>query len=133
MHTSNGQGDERNRSWNRVCLESPVSIKYFLFLPRIWFSFPGVGKDKTEKIIPRYMGFCDLTVMFQYGKHVFSLYGRSNFNSNMLTGALQADYSYPLGSRGFYMYLQYFLGYGQSLIDYDRPVNRLGLGVALSR
>lgn len=79
------------------------------------------------------MGFCDLTVMFQYGKHVFSLYGRSNFNIKILTGALQADYSYPLGSRGFYIYLQYFLGYGQSLIDYDRPVNRLGLGIALSR
>jgi phospholipase A1 len=133
MHTSNGQGDERNRSWNRFGLESPVSIKDFLFLPRIWFSFPGVGKDETEKIIPRYMGFCDLTVMFHHSKHVLSLYGRSNFNVENLTGALQADYSYPLGNRGCYIYLQYFLGYGQSLIDYDRPVNQLGLGIALSR
>jgi phospholipase A1 len=138
-HKSNGWGDENNRSWNRVyleapiSLEAPVSIERFLFIPRVWWSFTGIGNDFYEKDIPRYMGICDLTVVSRWNSHVLRVYGRSNFNHKNMKAALKVDYSYPIAATGLYFYLQYFLGYGESLIDYDRPVNKAGTGIALSR
>jgi len=132
-HKSNGKADETNRSWNRVYLEAPVSIKRFLFVPRIWWSFVGIGNDFYEKDIPRYMGMCDLTIVSRWRSHILRVYGRSNFNIKNIKAALRLDYSYPIASTGLYLYMQYFLGYGESLIDYDRPVNKIGAGFALSR
>jgi phospholipase A1 len=132
-HKSNGQEGEDNRSWNRAYLEIPVSIKRFLFIPRVWWSFAGIGNDFTEVDIPRYMGMCDLTILTRWNRHVLRVYGRSNFNFSNLTTALRVDYSYPIAATGFYFYLQYFWGYGESLIDYNRRVNKIGTGLALSR
>jgi phospholipase A1 len=133
-HKSNGQTGDDNRSWNRVYLEVPISIGWFLCIPRVWWSFSGIGNDFSEMDIPRYMGMCDLTIVTHWKSHVLRLYGRSNFNfKNNLTAALRVDYSYPIASSGFYFYLQYFFGYGESLLDYSRRVNKIGLGVALSR
>jgi len=132
-HKSNGLGNENNRSWNRIYLEAPVSIKRLMFIPRVWWSFVGIGDDFYEKDIPRYMGMCDLTVVSQWNRHVLRVYGRSNFNFKDMKAALQVDYSYPIAAAGFYIYLKYFLGYGESLIDYDKQVNKIGIGLALSR
>jgi phospholipase A1 len=132
-HKSNGRGDGNNRSWNRVYLEAPISIKWFLFIPRVWWSFIGIGDDFSEADIPRYMGMCDLTIVNRWNSHVLRVYGRSNFNFRNIKAALRVDYSYPIAATGFYFYLHYFLGYGESLIDYNRPVNKIGAGLALSR
>jgi len=137
-HKSNGLGNENSRSWNRVYLEAPVSIGWFLFIPRVWWSFVGIGNDFYEKDIPRYMGMCDLTVVSQWNKHVLRIYGRSNFNiknikAHRTIGSMRLDYSYPIAATGSYFYMQYFFGYGESLIDYNRLVNKIGIGLALSR
>jgi phospholipase A1 len=132
-HKSNGLGDGNNRSWNRVYLEAPIAIKRFLFIPRVWWSFVGTTNDFSEADIPRYTGMCDLTIVSHWNSHVLRVYGRSNFNFRNIKAALQVDYSYPISTTGFYFYLQYFLGYGESLIDYDKPVNKIGTGLALSR
>jgi phospholipase A1 len=132
-HKSNGRGDDKTCSWNRVYLEAPISIGWFLFLPRVWWSFVGIGDDPTEVDIPRYMGMCDLTIISHWNSHVLRVYGRSNFNFKNMKAALRVDYSYPIAATGFYFYMQYFVGYGESLIDYFRPVNKIGTGLALSR
>jgi phospholipase A1 len=131
-HKSNGL-DENNRSWNRVYLEVPISIKRFLVIPRVWWSFVGTTGDFSEQDIPRYMGVWDLTILSRWNSHVLRVYGRSNFNFRNIKAALQVDYSYPITATGFYFYLRYFWGYGESLIDYYRPVNKIGTGLALSR
>jgi phospholipase A1 len=132
-HKSNGRADDDNRSWNRIYLEAPISVKWFMFIPKVWWSFVGIGNDFTEKDIPLYMGMCDLTIVTRWNSHVLRIYGRSNFDFKDIKAALQIDYSYPIASAGFYFYLKYFLGYGESLIDYKRPVNKIGTGLALSR
>ena len=46
-------------------------------------------------------------------------------------GSLELSVSYPVSPR-YEVVLQYFNGYGDSLIDYDRRQNRIGLGFQLA-
>jgi phospholipase A1 len=55
---------------------------------------------------------------------------RNNFDSNDNRGALQLEWSFPLNKR-IGGYIQYYLGYGESLIDYNHNENRMGLGFIL--
>ena len=46
-------------------------------------------------------------------------------------GAIQVDWSFPL-HRHLRGYLQWFNGYGESMIDYNAYVNSFGIGLQLS-
>ncbi|MBQ9875874.1 MAG: phospholipase A, partial [Campylobacter sp.] len=48
-------------------------------------------------------------------------------------GAVQFDWFFPIFNSGFYGYLQYFSGYGESLADYNRHIDKIGLGVAFKQ
>jgi phospholipase A1 len=52
-------------------------------------------------------------------------------------GSAEFNWTFPLPrllySTNTYGLFQVFSGYGNSLIDYDRETNKVGLGIALSR
>src|SRR3546814_5087167 len=61
---------------------------------------------------------------------------RFNFGSGK--GAIDADISYPIdrligGNLNFYLIGQAFTGYGENLLDYNRRMTRLRLGLAIVR
>ena len=53
---------------------------------------------------------------------------RNNLHFNENRSALQCEVSFPLLEH-LNGYIQYFVGYGESLIDYNHFTNRIGLGV----
>ena len=58
---------------------------------------------------------------------------RNNLESGFDRGALELGWSFPLWTYPYMKgYIQYFRGYGESLIDYDQRVNRIGIGISLT-
>ena len=62
---------------------------------------------------------------------MFSLLFRNNLQRVDNRGAIEIGWSYPL-TRNVKAYVQYFNGYGESLVDYKDPANRFGIGFMLS-
>ncbi|GED21768.1 phospholipase A [Halomonas halmophila] len=129
-HQSNGRSGEMSRSWNRVILTSTfIKDGWGVSLQPHW-RIPESAEEDDNPDIEEYMGYGDITVARRFfGDHEASLMVRGNPAHGNL-GA-QFDYSWPLFGkiRG---HVQYYTGYGDSLIDYDRNVHRLGIGFSLN-
>lgn len=128
MHESNGKGGEESRSWNRLYAQSTWSADGFSITPRAWYAF---WLDRTNEDIADYMGYGDLRASYTFGKQRFSALWRNNLHfDGSNRGAIELNYSFLIFNSGFYGYLRYFNGYGESLADYKRSVNKIGIGLS---
>ncbi|CBV41928.1 phospholipase A [Halomonas elongata] len=129
-HQSNGRSGDMSRSWNRLILTSTfVNDTWAVSLAPFW-RIPESEGDDDNPDIERFVGYGDVTVARRlFDDHEASLMWRGNPDSGHM-GA-QFDYSWPLFGkiRG---HVLYYHGYGDSLIDYDRSVHRLGVGFSLN-
>lgn len=132
LHESNGQGDDqgKSRSWNRMYLEGYFQFAGMFVIPRVWYGFD-IARENDD--IKDYIGYGDINIMIPYKKNLFKVMLRNNFDFSDNHGAIQADWTFPIFDTGIFGYLQYFYGYGESLIDYDKKTNRIGLGIAFTR
>jgi len=139
-HQSNGRGGDRSRSWNRLYLDFifergdfALSIKPWYRLPEESKSFLGDPGGDDNPDISSYMGYGELTAGWSKYGHTVSIMLRNNLRHDHNRGAVELGWSFPLGDEiPLKGYLQYFNGYGESLIDYNTSVNRIGLGVLLT-
>lgn len=79
-----------------------------------------------------------MTFLYAYKKHTFELLLRNNLRLNSQNkGSAELNWTFPLpeflSTNNSYGMLQIFSGYGNSLIDYDREIHKIGLGIAFSR
>ena len=128
-HMSNGMGGVDERSWNYA--ESSIFFQYRnLFTElKLWTRLPDV-RDYNPDLID-YLGHGELEFTLPYNKNLFKLMVRSNFNNH---AAVNLSYSHPLfGRDDLFLYLKGFSGYGESLIDYNNYVNKIGIGISISR
>ncbi len=147
-HESNGQSGALSRSWDRAyvmgTLRGPklgaaaVSLK-------LWQRFPERRKRDPEDTagddnpdIERFMGRFELRGRWGFNKDhaalpTHGLSGMYRKGSRDKGGTYQLDYIYqpPIFNAGVYLHLHYFYGYGESLIDYNRRVNKVGVGFTL--
>lgn len=129
-HQSNGRGGELSRSWNRLFTSMHVDRGNLAIVGRLWWRIPESVDEDDNPEIEHYMGYGDVKAAYKWRQQVVSATLRNNLRSDN-KGALQLDWTFPLGDR-FKGYVQYFTGYGESLIDYDQSVNRVGVGVVLT-
>ena len=137
-HQSNGRSNYLSRSWNRVYATMALERDQFYLGLKAWHRIPedqkpddnpnSKGDDNPD--INRYMGNGELYFGYKFDTHNITAMVRNNLRSEN-KGAVQLDWSFPLTER-FRGYVQYFNGYGESLIDYNVSSNRFSMGIMLT-
>lgn len=136
-HMSNGQSGLRSRSWNRLFASIVFSDNDDLYYFKTWYRIPENEKDDINDPtgddnpdIEDYYGRLE----FGYGRKIgaFKMMAliRNNLDMDENRGSFQLDLTYPISDR-YELLFQYFNGYGDSLIDYNRSQQRIGLGFQL--
>lgn len=129
-HMSNGQGGSLSRSWNRIFAGFAFERGNLAFVLRPWVRIEEDIEDDDNPDITDYYGHGDLLLAYKYKNHTFSLMTRNNIESGFSRGAIGLGWSIPIFRYPFMKgYVQYFSGYGESLVDYDRYANTLGVGL----
>jgi phospholipase A1 len=133
VHQSNGQGGVLSRSWNRAYANLVFQRGSFALEIKPWFRISEDASDDDNPDITDYLGHYELRAAYKWKENVFSVMSRNQLESGFDRGAFELSWSFPLWNFPYLKgYVQYFNGYGESLIDYNHRVNRLGIGVALT-
>ncbi|BCA80371.1 phospholipase A [Desulfuromonas sp. AOP6] len=129
-HQSNGRSEPLSRSWNRLYAQLAFERGNLYFALRPWYRLPESRSSDDNPDIHKYMGYGEFHAVYAWGDQRFGIMLRNNLRSQNY-GAVQIDWSFPLHPR-FDGYIQYFNGYGESLIDYNHSTNRIGVGVIIA-
>jgi phospholipase A1 len=129
VHASNGQSLPRSRGWSRIYIQAGLERDFgvngrLALLPRIWKRLEWGNPD-----IAHYLGNGDVELRYCYGQGVYAIIARPH--------SIQLDLAFPM-PRIFgiqllnsNLHLQYFDGYGESLIDYNQSHRTLGWGISV--
>lgn len=134
-HQSNGRSQFLSRSWNRIVANIGFERKDFNLLLKTWYRIPESANKDDNRQISKYMGYGEIWGTYYWKKHRFGAMFRNNMRVGDNKGAVQLDWSFPfpfMKNDRFSGYIQYFNGYGESLLDYDKSINRIGIGIMLS-
>jgi len=132
-HQSNGRSGSLSRSWNRIYASFGFEKESFVFVIKIWNRFNERPESDDNPDIADYMGHGEFRVIYKKDRQTFNFMSRNNIESGFDKGATELSWSFPIGKRkDLRGYVQVFTGYGESLIDYDQSVNRIGFGISLS-
>ena len=130
-HQSNGQPDPRSRSWNRIMGSVAYSVDRWLFMVQPWYRLPENSSSDDNEDIESYLGHASYHAVYKLTEdRTFSLKLLNNLRSDNRT-SVEFGYSFPMGDtlKGFF---QYYNGYGESLIDYNERIERVGFGIMLN-
>ncbi len=132
-HQSNGQGGVLSRSWNRLYANVAFEKMSFVFAVKAWYRFDESSATDDNPDITDYMGHGEFRALYKRNENTFSIMSRNNLESGFKRGATELSWSFSIGKRkDMRGYIQLFSGYGESLIDYNQSVNRIGFGISLS-
>jgi phospholipase A1 len=141
-HKSNGQPNtEKIPGFEPLGYNLSKSINYFYGTLRLQYDtlitdltllapFPGSSNLSDNPDIMNYLGYTKAKFSYFYNEHMFTMMVRGNLKS--LKGAVEATYSYPL-PHDTYLYVKFFSGYVESLVDYNRNVTKFSIGFSFSR
>jgi phospholipase A1 len=133
VHQSNGQSGLQSRSWDRLYATLVFERAHWVLAlkPWLWASPDRASGDNPD--IDRYMGHGEFRAIYGRRGHVLSLMLRNQLESGFDRGATELSWSFPVFGYPYLRgYVQYFYGYGESLIDYNNKVNRLGVGISVT-
>jgi len=133
VHQSNGRGGVLSRSWNRVYANFVFQRGNFALGFKPWIRISEDAEFDDNPDITDYLGHYELRAGYKWNNHLFSVMSRNNLESGFDRGAVELGWSFPLWTYPYMKgYIQYFRGYGESLIDYNQHVNRIGIGISLT-
>ena len=132
-HESNGKDSIWSRSWNRITFGASVYLdRNIMVYGKVWI--PIIDGQHNRDIL-KYCG------IFQSGMQIMSNNRRFGVAINLTKRQSwnpfnynsQIDVKYCLGKHSNqYIYLQYYNGYGEGLLDYKQHHSTLRIGICLS-
>jgi len=129
-HQSNGQSEPLSRSWNRIVANAGFERGDFSLLLKGWYRIPEAVADDDNPHIEDYFGYGEVWAYYFWKGNRFGIMLRNNLDFQTNRGAVQLEWSFPIVER-VSGYLQYYNGFGESLLDYNHRVNRIGIGFIL--
>lgn len=133
-HESNGREDPASRSWDTVYLRFAWVSSFVNLDFKFWYILAeDQGKPEfSEKVEPikDFYGHGEFRLTIKMDWIFISTLTRFNWETNK--GAWETDISFRL-TENFFLTFQHFLGYGDTLRDYNNYTNRYGVGIMLNR
>ncbi len=138
-HESNGLGGEEKRRWNRIYLEGWMEWQKVKLQGKLWYVPPWHLENNRD--IGEYMGNGELSLLVApFNKKWLNLEVRirKGTTTKVFRGALELGMVLRLGNSSWVLaeheglYIQYFYGYGQSLLDYKKKIKALRVGFMFS-
>ncbi len=130
-HQSNGSTEPLSRSWNRVWASFVLERGNLMVTLKPWYRIPERSETDNNPDIEDYAGRGELHVAYKHGDRVLSFQLRNNLQSGENRSGYELDWSFPF-SKQIKGLVQYYNGYGESLIDYNVRTRRIGLGVLIT-
>jgi phospholipase A1 len=128
VHQSNGRAEPLSRSWNRVYADFKLVRGDFALSVRPWLRIKESAATDDNPDIKDYLGSYELRALYHWKGQVFSFMGRNLLDDHYNT---ELAWSFPIKGR-LRGLVQWYNGYGESLIDYNYKMNRIGVGVLLT-
>ncbi|MFT5730004.1 MAG: phospholipase A1 [Desulforhopalus sp.] len=129
-HQSNGRGGDLSRSWNRIFVNFIFEKTNFALSIKPWID---IGENKDNPDIDDFLGYGEIRAGYAWKDHTLGIMIRNVLESSFEKGTVELSWSFPLWSYEYLRgYVQYFNGYGESLVDYDRHANTIGVGVSVT-
>ena len=135
-HQSNGQVQGLSRSWNRIFAGLIYERGSFIASIRPWYRIPEERKENPDDArgddnpdILDFMGHGELTLGWRKNEIEYASLFRLNTSTG--NGAVKLGVTFPFFAK-FRGFVQFFHGYGDSLIDYNHSQTRIGVGVSLT-
>lgn len=135
-HQSNGREVPLSRSWNRIYAQMAFEKDNWVASFKPWYRLPEERKDDPLQAdgddnpdIHKYLGYGEFRLLKKQRGKLYTLMLRGNTSTG--NGAVELTYSFPIVNhvKG---YVQYFNGYGETMLDYDFHSHRVSLGIALN-
>jgi len=126
-HHSNGRSEPLSRSWNRLWTSLVLERGNFVLQLRPWYRIPEDAADDDNPDIENFYGRGEILAGYKDGEYLYSLLLRNNFRTHDNRSGVELDWTFPIGKRVRGL-LQFYTGYGESLIDYNVRTQRLGIG-----
>ncbi|MBI5429924.1 MAG: phospholipase A [Nitrosomonadales bacterium] len=139
VHQSNGQSNPRSRSWNRVYIQPGMERtdgkdRRLILLVKLWHRVKEDAATDDNPDITDYLGHGEIEL--RYG-----LDGKWEASAIARARSFQLDLAAPWesirlltlavpGEHNTNIHLQYFNGYGESLIDYNHWHTSWGIGMS---
>ncbi|MBY5945906.1 phospholipase A [Photobacterium rosenbergii] len=130
IHQSNGRSEPLSRSWNRIYANFELTKGNFLLSIQPWYRLPEDADDDDNPDIDKYLGYGNYRLSYKSDGHLMSILLRNNFRTSDNKGGVELSWAFPVYET-VKLYLQYYNGYGESLIDYDHYTNRISLGLLI--
>lgn len=136
-HQSNGRSGTESRSWNRIIVSALFEMDSFVFSLRPWWRIPESAKSSPDSArgddnpdIERYYGQMEVIGAWTRGNNLYGFTLRNNLRSDN-RGAVELSWSFPI-YRSIRATVRYFNGYGESLLNYNRSTQALGVGFLIA-